>query len=608
MGSTKRFMSIRKELLRAMCRHSARILMLFSAMLVAGLPAFAATPANGTLVGAATTVSWSGGPYTAVATDTSSCTTLNCDTFYLVVNTPANFFSANPTDEVQIRITWLGATNEFDLYLFDPSGNLLASSVQAFETYEEIDAGPLPNGTYKLVIVASTTVNVSYSGTAQIALDPTVANGKARYQPGKMSFGAPFELARPNDPANSTATIVFDQDVEPRVVHDSLGNLYAAAIQGVPGGVDVWKSYDNGKTFTYLGQPDGTQVLATTGTTTGVGLGGGDEDLAVGSSGNVYMNSLWLGSTTQASSFNGGNTWAVNPLASNIPGNDRQWIAASGDTTLYLTNKQLGALQNGTLSIVVVKSTDGGITFPQITQVTTPVSGVQPGDQGNIVVDPRNGYVYNVFFEQTSTAVYLARSTDGGVTFSLKLVYQGPADTSLAHVFPAIAVDRGGNLHVVFSDGVNTYLTTSGDLGATWSHAVRVNHGASTRTAIQPWVVAGGPGKVDVTWLGSSTTNFMDSSAQWRVYMAQSQNDLVSVPTFAQSTVTGVVHVGPVCVNGLGCASGTRNLAEYWAPDVHRDGNALIVYPDDKNSGLPSGRARTWFIRQTAGPTIIQTA
>jgi hypothetical protein len=587
-------------------QRSFLLLFLISAMLAIALPAHAATPVSGTLSGTASPVNWSGGPYTAVATDTSSCTTLNCDTFFLTINTPAGFFTTNPSDEVQIRITWLGATNEFDLYLFDPAGNLLASSAQAFETYEEIDAGPLPNGTYKLVIVASQTLNVSYSGTAKIAPDPAVANGMARYQPGKMSFGVPFELARPNDPANSATTIVFDQDVEPRVVHDSLGNLYVAAIQGVPGGVDVWKSYDSGKSFTYLGQPDGTQVVATTGTTTGAGLGGGDEDLAVGTSGNVYMNSLWLGSTTQASSFNGGSTWVVNPLSSNIPADDRQWIASYGNSTLYLTYKQLGGVVlTGTPSIVVVKSTDGGITFPQIAQVTTPVSGVQPGDQGNIVVDPRNGYVYNVFFEQTGTAVYLARSTDGGATFSLKLVYQGPADTSLAHVFPAIAVDRGGNLHVVFSDGVNTYLTTSRDLGATWSHVVRVNNGASTRTAIQPWVVAGGAGKVNITWLGSSTTNFMDSSAQWQVFMAQSQNDFASVPTFAQGTVTGVVHVGPVCVNGLGCASGTRTLAEYWAPDVYLDGDALIVYPDDRNSGLPSGAARTWFVRQTAGPTII---
>ncbi len=590
-----------------MLRLRTRALFLISAMLAIGPPAHSATPANGTLSGTANPVNWSGGPYTAVATDTSSCTTLNCDTFFLNINTPAGFFTTNSNDEVQIRITWQGVTNEFDLYLFDPSGNLLASSVQSFETFEEIDAGPLPNGTYKLVIVASQTVNVSYSGTAQIAADPTVANGKARYQPGKMTFGTPFELPRPDDPANTVTTLVFDQDVEPRVVHDSLGNLYAAAIQGVPGGVDVWKSYDSGTSFTYLGQPDGTQVLATTGLTTGTGLGGGDEDLAVGTSGNVYMNSLWLGSTTQASSFNGGSTWIVNPLSSDIPADDRQWIASYGNNTLYLTYKQLGTLLNGTVSIVVVKSTDGGITFPQITQVTTPATGVQPGDQGNIVVDPKNGNVYTVFFDQTSTQIYIARSTDGGITFDLKLVYQGPADTSLAHVFPAIAVDEGSILHVVFSDGVNTYLTTSRDLGATWSHVVRVNNGASTRTAIQPWVVAGDAGKVDITWLGSPSTNFLDSSAQWQVFMAQSQNDLASVPTFAQSTVTGVVHVGPVCVNGLGCPSGTRTLAEYWAPDVYLDGNALIVYPDDKNSGLASGAARTWFARQTAGPTIILT-
>jgi len=32
---------------------------------------------------------------------------------------------------------------------------------------------------------------------------------------------------------------------------------------------------------------------------------------------------------------------------------------------------------------------------------------------------------------------------------------------------------------------------------------------------------------------------------------------------------------------------------EYWAPDIFLDGLALIVYPDDENSGLPSGNART---------------
>jgi hypothetical protein len=32
---------------------------------------------------------------------------------------------------------------------------------------------------------------------------------------------------------------------------------------------------------------------------------------------------------------------------------------------------------------------------------------------------------------------------------------------------------------------------------------------------------------------------------------------------------------------------------------VYLDGNEYIVYPDDHNSNLPSGAARTWFVHQT---------
>ena len=79
-------------------------------------------------------------------------------------------------------------------------------------------------------------------------------------------------------------------------MHDAVGNLYVAAIQGVPAGTDMWKSIDGGNTFTYIGEPDGTQAAAALGGGTGVGIGGGDEDLGVGSNGNLYLASLWLGS------------------------------------------------------------------------------------------------------------------------------------------------------------------------------------------------------------------------------------------------------------------------------------------------------------------------
>src|ERR1700722_9092041 len=114
---------------------------------------FAATPTTGTLASAGATVTWSGGPYTGATVDnspvnTSACTTLTCDSFNLSVNIPANFYTTYPNDEVQIGINWASDLNEFDLFIYDSSGNLVASSAQSFATWENIDAGQLPAGNY----------------------------------------------------------------------------------------------------------------------------------------------------------------------------------------------------------------------------------------------------------------------------------------------------------------------------------------------------------------------------------------------------------------------------------------------------------------------------
>ncbi|HEX7128919.1 MAG TPA: sialidase family protein, partial [Rhodanobacteraceae bacterium] len=461
--------------------------------LLAGLPAplVAATPAAGTLdapaAGQTTSISWSGGPYTGATADPSACTTLTCDSYTLTVNVPDTFYAANPDYAVKVGITWASSTNDFDLYVNDADGNTVCSSGQSNTTTgqasELADCGQLAAGTYTVQVVAFAVANSTYSGTASVGPEPVSPTGTARYKSGKFAFSTPQTLPGPADLAFSV------QGIEPRVKADSLGNIYAAAIQGIPAGTDTWKSMDGGKTFTYLGQPDGAQAAAAV--ARGGGLGGGDEDLAIGTSGNVYVSSLWLGSATQSDSFNGGNTWVVNPVSTTEPIVDRQWIASYGNSVVYLTTKQLGAALNGTVSLFVAKSTDGGITFPQVTQVTTPLVGVQPGDQGNIEVDPNNGYVYTVFFDDSGKNLYIARSTNGGMNFDVKLVYANTV--SMVNVFPSLAIDQAGNLYIVYSDSHAAYLTSSQDYGATWSTPVRVSNGSGTKSVIGPWVTAGAP-------------------------------------------------------------------------------------------------------------------
>jgi len=416
----------------------------------------------------------------------------------------------------------------------------------------------------------------------------------ATYVTGAFTFSQPLLLDGPRG-------VLFGvQDLEPRAACDSQGNIYVAAIQGVPAGTDVWKSTNSGGSFTYLGQPDGAQGAAAT-AGRAPGAGGGDEDIAVGLTGRVDVSALWLGAITNCVSSNGGANWTTNPVSSNVPADDRQWLATYQGSTVYLTFQQLGVLLTGTSSIFVLKSTDGGLTFPQVTEATTPQFGVQPDVQGNIAVDKLNGYVYTVFTANPDNNVYIARSTDGGSTFSILLVQGGPAGTSYANVFPILAVDGGGNVHVVFSDGVNVQLCSSSDHGSTWNAPVRVNNGTATRTALAPWIDAGGAGKVDIMWWGTSSANPLASNAQWNVFFAQTLDPFSASPTIAQSTATGVFHTGPICVNGTGCASGTRKLAEYASTTVYRDGMAMIVYPDDQRTSNPL----TYFIKQTGGSGVL---
>ncbi len=559
----------------------------------------AATPSSATLntpsTGLSSSITWTGGPYTGVTADPSACTSVTCDTFTLNVNAASTFYSANPNYAVRVGINWASSTNDFDLYVKDSSGNVVCSSGQGNTTTgdpsELADCGQLAAGAYTVQVVAFAVANSTYSGTATLAPEPTAATGTARYKSGKFGFSSPLLLPGPPD-------LVFSvQGIEPRVVTDPLGNIYAAAIQGVPAGTDAWKSMDAGKSWTYLGQPDGAQAAAAVGAR-GAGAGGGDEDLAVSSSGNVYVTSLWLGSSTSASSFNGGSTWVVNPLQSDTPLVDRQWIAAHGDKEEYMTTKQLGADLNGTVSLIVVKSFDGGITWPQFTQVTTPTIGVQPGDQGNIEVDPQTGYVYNVFFDASGQKLYLARSTNGGVSFDLNLVYANTV--SMVNVFPSLAIDSAGNLYVAYSDSHAAYLTTSTDHGSTWTPPVRVSNGSDAKSVIGPWVVAGAPGQVNVTFWGTPALSNNDMTAQWKAVFVQSTNALKSIPTFSQAAATGVMHQGAICTNGTGCATGTRNLAEYFASGLYLDGNGLIVYSDDFNNSSPVAT----FTRQVSGNTL----
>ena len=575
---------------------------------------------NPPAAGATASLTWSG-TSTGVISNTNllltpPCNSTICDIYTLTVNIPSTWYTTNFNYAIHVKLNWTAlasGTGDLDVYVSDSSGNVVCAGNSSNPAAEDADCGQLPAGVYSVAIAPATAINQAYNGTITLQQEPTSTiqgTSPARYAAGKFTFTTQ-QLHRPAAVYNTSpiGPLFFEQDAEPRVAHDAVGNLYVDSIEAVPAGTGFWSSLDAGNTWTYLGQPDGAQAAAAQGAQ-GAGLGGGDEDLIVLPNGQLVMTSLWLGSNTTCVSSNGGVAWLCNPNGSTEPADDRQWLANSGNNVVYITSKQLGTLTNGTESIYVAKSIDGGKTFPFVSQVTTPELGVQPGDQGNIITDT-NGNVYTVFFDPSGTVLYLAKSVDAGSTWMIKQVYTTPACSptlciSMVHVFPSIAADSANNLYIVFSDGTNSYLTTSQDGGATWKLPAIVQGGFNLKTTVEPWVVAGDPGKINIFYYGTSSRNFMDPSAQWEVFMAQTQNAFDRTPKFSIAPATGVIHVGAICNNGTGCPSGTRTMLEYFFPDTYLDGTAMAVYPDSENNLDKTTTLTTvWFLKQTSGTKIV---
>ena len=440
------------------------------------------------------------------------------------------------------------------------------------------------------------------------------------YTAGTFTFGSTQQLL-PGAPA------LGFQDVEPEIKIDVYGNIYVAAIEGVPAGVDLWKSTDKGASFVYLGQPDGAQCPTGSTCTNDAGIGGGDDSIDVSPGGYLYVSSLWLGNVTMSASYDGGvggaapgQKWEVNPVAAAVPSDDRQWVAAYGPSTVYLSYRQiLAAGANASNVIFVAKSTDGGKTFPQVVATYPATSTVLARREGNLVVDPYNGNLYTSFRPQelnghTRAELWLLRSTDGGQTWALSQMYQGPAGTDVGNIFPVMAVDRGGNVHLAFSQcdynsatgnssNCGVYLTSSSDQGTTWLDPVKVNNGPDTSYAIFPWIVAGSPGVVDITWYGSNITD-STQTANWHMYFSQVTNALSNSPAFSQvQALPQVVHNQDICLKGGACG-GNRDLAEYYQITLDQQGNANIAFTDDVNNNT-SGNGRTWFTKQTSGPSAL---
>jgi len=332
-------------------------------------------------------------------------------------------------------------------------------------------------------------------------------------------------------------------------------------------------------------------------------FGAGDADVDIGSTGALHMSTLvflenptgnkaQLGVSAITCPSVPSSGFAIPPCTAQLigtNGSDRQWVTSDGPH-VYISFHDSG---NSSL-IRVMRSDDDGLTFKQVAdpvvgQDGTTADATFNNIQGKLVADHHSGNVYDIYAAGetgvlkahtfTPNHIIVSRSSDMGKSWTANVAFAAPAGTSLAAIFPALAVDpTNGALYAVWSDGHNVSVASSTDQGTTWTSPVQISAAPAAKTAVLPWVAAYG-GKVDVVYYGTTSSSNLDLGADWNLFFAQS----VGGSGFTQTQVTSTPnHHGVICTGGTGCGPGTRNLLDLFQVAIDPlNGKAAIVYVDD---------------------------
>jgi hypothetical protein len=385
---------------------------------------------------------------------------------------------------------------------------------------------------------------------------------------------------------------------EPNIAAAPDGTLYVTTP------LQIWRSTDGGESYQALGDPTcpvfqlESPACAAPLEQRNPGLdGGGDGDIAVDGSGRVHWLGLFgeSGPIPYQSSDDLGETFTSGIDVSNETGSDREWITATPEGHVFAAWRD----QEG---YVVNRSLDRGETWLGKVEVldTAPVGGqiiFDPSDHDRLyipLVDTGGSGL-----GEAGPELKIARSIDAGASWEILTVAALPASASdllaATSIFPTVAADDAGTLYMVVSQRqldvgapkpasqYAVYLYVSTDHGETWTAPRQVS--PPMKVAIFPWVAAGAPGRIAITYyqntVGLPNDNLPDL---WNVMLVESVTADQAEPAFAVVQLNELPnHVGSVCTNGSICllTGGDRSLLDFFELVIPPDGQPRVTWSGD---------------------------
>lgn len=295
---------------------------------------------------------------------------------------------------------------------------------------------------------------------------------------------APFPGVLP--PGVSTNPPNQSGDSEPAI--DFGGPSHTMAVDGLgwlPFAVNMWKGHF-GDTPDYFGPMDTQLPIQGNGR---LNLGDGDADVEVTSEDTILLadldiifnggrNNIQLGVSVTRCPASATSPAGCRSVVLDTAGADRPWITTRGTEAWVSYHDST----NSTM-ISVWHSGDDGRTWRRVASPVVGQGGTTAGSTfnnslGPIVADPTSNYIYQPFmagdpqtkgFTANFNNVYVGRSADGGLTWSVARVFRAAPFTRLNNFWPAMAVDdTTGKLWVAWTDQHGVAVSTSADPWSEW--------------------------------------------------------------------------------------------------------------------------------------------
>ncbi|CAN5197255.1 hypothetical protein BH24PSE2_BH24PSE2_08570 [soil metagenome] len=591
-------------------------------------PAFAATPPGGTVSEGSPSTTWSGGPF--VASNPGSCTGTSdptCDNFNLTIVQPSftNYVVTIAIDSTSAAPD----ADDYDLKVYGPDGSERGSSASSGSAEQVALFNPAP-GVYRVEVQPfAVTPTSTYGGEATLINNtppPIVTNPPASSE---SIFATPTMVdsqLHTGEPAIIVSPVIPQDGSRPLIVGDApWGTSNATSLW--------WRSRNGGESFELVQDPEAAPRPRPCEEIDG----GGDSWTAIDPAGRIYVNDLAaLINITVGESTDGFQTMDCSKVGGTNPLQaiqDRQWIVATpdadgaggGNIDAFITFRRglIGGNPVTETAIQIYQSTDGGQTYQPVGEFTDffGFSNNKVAQTGNPVVDwsngPRRGTLYQSYY--LSNTAKIGRWDPATTTFETFTVAERLSD--VGNVFVTLGIDTAGNLYYAWVEGgaFDVLFTTSTDGGETWTSPVRVNLPGASELTVNPYLVAGSPGRVAVAFNGTEEAGSPDAAdgQSWHYYVAQSLNALNANPSFTQYRITDTpLHFNSICTSGLGCSlqapEGDRSLLEFNEVAVDPlDGSMVFIFADNGREPQPPlapdeiPQPYIMFTRQITGSSML---